>query len=125
MEELAGRMDAMQHGTHPRDTSSRDKISEVRLETNSLEAKLGILEQARSESWELGSNRLNSTLDRTANSLSSRMTELEKMVQSQRTTPTTISSQPQTNSEELALIETRIEARYQAFTQDVDQMREE
>ena len=128
VEELAGRMDAMQHGTHPRDTSSRDKISEIRLETletNSLEAKIGLLEQARSESWELGSNRLNSTLDRTANSLSSRMTELEKMVQSQRTTPATISSQPQTNSEELALIESRIEARYQAFTQDVDQMREE
>ena len=46
-------------------------------------------------------------------------------MQSQRTTPATVSSPPQTNSEELAAMESRIEARYKAFTHEVDQMREE
>ena len=73
---------------------TRTKIHEIRLETSSLEANIGVLERARSESWELISNRLNSTLDRTANTLSDRMTELEHTVQSQRTTPATDSSQP-------------------------------
>ena len=47
------------------------------------------------------------------------------MVQSQRTTLATVSSQPQINSEELAAMESRIGARYQAFANEVDQMREE
>ena len=47
------------------------------------------------------------------------------MMQSQRTTPATGNDQPQINSEELAVLESRIEARYQAFTQKVEQMRED
>ena len=73
---------------------TRRKIHEIRQETNSLEEKIGILERARSESWELVSHRLNSTLDRTANTLSDRVTELEQMMQLQRTTPAAGSSQP-------------------------------
>ena len=53
------------------------------------------------------------------------MTELEKMIQSQGTTPATGSDQPQISPEEFAMLESRVEARYQAFTQEVDQMREE
>ena len=79
---------------------TRGKIHEIRQETNSLEEKNGILERARSESWELVSHRLNSMLDRTANTLSDRVTELEQMTQSQRTTPATGSGQPQISSEE-------------------------
>ena len=69
---------------------TRRKIHEIRQETNSLEAKIGVLERARSESWELVSHRLTSMLDRTATTLSDRMTELEQMVQSQGTTPATV-----------------------------------
>ena len=76
---------------------TRVKIHEIRQETNSLDEKIGILERARSESWELVSHRLNSTRDGTATTLSDRMTELEQMVQSQTTSPATLSSQPQTN----------------------------
>ena len=73
--------------------------------------------------WELISHRLNSTLDRTANALSDRVTELEQMRQSQRTTPATGSSHPQVNSEEITLPESRIEARYQTFTHGADERR--
>ena len=68
---------------------TRRKIREIGQETNSLEEKIGILERARSEFWELVSHRLNSTLDGTANASSDRVTELEQMMQSQRTTPAT------------------------------------
>ena len=46
------------------------------------------------------------------------MMELENTAQSQGTTPATGSDQPQINPEELAMLESRVEARYQAFTQD-------
>ena len=105
--------------------TTRRKVHEIRQETDSLEAKIGILERARSESWELVGHRLHSTLDRTAFSLSDRMTELENMIQSQGTTPATRSDQPQINPEEIAQLESHIEARYQAFAEEVDQMRED
>ena len=72
---------------------TRGKIHEMRQETNSLEEKIRILERARSESWELVSHRLST--------LSDRVTELEQMMQSQRTTPATDSSPPQVPSEEI------------------------
>ena len=45
------------------------------------------------------------------------------MMQSQGTTPATGSDQPQINAEEFAILESRVEARYQASTQEVDQIR--
>ena len=47
------------------------------------------------------------------------------MMQSQGTIPATGSEHPQINPEEFAMLESRVvEARYQAFTQEVDKMRE-
>ena len=103
---------------------TRTKIHEMRLENRSLEAKLDVLERARSGSWELISNRVHSTLARTANALSDRMTEIEQMAQSQRTTPATDSSQPQ-RTEGLTEIESRSEARHQAFIQEVEKTKED
>ena len=105
--------------------TTRRKIQGIIQQTVSLDEKIGILERARSETWELVSHRLNSTLDRTATSLSEQMAELDNMMQSQGTTAATSSDQPQTSPEDFAMLEPRVEARYQAFTQEVDQMREE
>ena len=69
--------------------STRSKIHDVRQEIDSLERKVRILEVARSESWELISQRLNSMLGRSVGTLSDRLTDLEQTVQSQRTTPAT------------------------------------
>ena len=94
VEELARRVDAMQNGL-PDMTDSKDErpvvtavdvqgqlnafkeatrrtIQETRQETHSFDEKIGILERARSETWELVSQRLNTTPDRTVTSLSER-----------------------------------------------------
>ena len=59
----------------------------MRQEINSIEGKIRILEIARSESWELISQRLNALLERSVGTLSERLPDLEQTVQSQRTTP--------------------------------------
>ena len=104
---------------------TRSKTHEIRQETNSIEGKIRILEIARSESWELISQRLNSLLERSVGTLSERMTDLEQTVQSQRTTPVTEASGPQVSSEAVASIESGIEARYQAFSHEVERLKDE
>ena len=104
---------------------TRGKIHEIRQESNSLEEKILILERARSESWELVSQRLNSLLERSVGTLSERMTELEQTVQSQRTTSAADRSSPQVPSEEITSLESGIEARYQAFSHEVERVRDE
>ena len=54
-----------------------EEIQELRRVTLSLDERFNILHSARGETWELVSHRLNATLDRTATTLSERMTELE------------------------------------------------
>ena len=76
-----------------------------------------------SKTWELVSQHLSTTLDKTVTSQAERL-ELEHAVQSQGTTPATGSDQPQISPEEFAVLESKVEARYQAFMQEVDQMRE-
>ena len=62
---------------------TRDKIHAIREETAALEGKVKILERARSESWDLVSQRLKSVFERSVGTLSECMTELEQTVDSQ------------------------------------------
>ena len=84
---------------------TRRGFQEIRNETRSLNERIDVLEGARSETWELVSQQLNTTLDRTVNSLSERMLELENAMQSQGTTPSTRSDQLHINPEEFATLE--------------------
>ena len=84
--------------------STRNKIHDVRQEIDSLERKVRILEIARSESWELISQRLNSMLGRSVGTFSDRLTDLEQTARSQRTTPATEASAPQVSSDALLLL---------------------
>ena len=97
---------------------TRNKIHDVRQEIDSLERKVRILEVARSESWELISQRLNPMLGRSVGTLSDRLTDLEQTVQSQRTTPATEASAPQVPSDAIASVE-------QTFTHEVERLRDE
>ena len=54
---------------------------------HTLEGMISALERSRDESWEAVSNRVSTLVESSVVSLSGRMTELEKAVQSQRTTP--------------------------------------
>ena len=55
---------------------TRSNVGDVRHEINSLERKVRLLERARSESWELISQRLNSMLGDSVGTLSDRLTDL-------------------------------------------------
>ena len=54
---------------------------------HTLEGIVDTLEQSRDESWEVVSNRVSTLVESSVTSISGRLTELEHMVQSQRTTP--------------------------------------
>ena len=72
--------------------STRSKIHDVRQDVDSLERKVHILEVARSESWELTANDLNSMLGRSVGALSDRLTDLEQTVQSQKNYTSSVQS---------------------------------
>ena len=54
---------------------------------HTLENIVATLEQSREESWEAASNRVSTLVEGSVTSLSGRLTELEQVLQSQRTTP--------------------------------------
>ena len=105
--------------------ATRRKIDDIRQVIMALEDRVNILRRARHETWELANDRLTSELDRTSTSLSDRLTGLERMVQSQRASPAAASDPHQDDQEAFTLLESRIEARFQAFTHEVDQLRDE
>ena len=99
--------------------ATRRRIDDVRRAIMALEDRVNILRRARRETWELVNDRLTSELDRTSASLSDRLTGPERLMQSQASAP------PQVNQEEFTLLESRIEARFQACTQEVDRLSDE
>ena len=54
---------------------------------HTLEGMVGAIEHSREESWEAVSNRVSTLVESSVTSLSGRVTELEHVLQSQRTTP--------------------------------------
>ena len=73
----------------------------------------------------LVNDRLNTEVDRASASLSDRKAGIEGIVQSQSATPATTSVQSPFGQEDFAQLESRIETRFQAFTHEVAQLREE
>ena len=71
--------------------SKRNKVHDVRKEIDSLERKARLLEGARSESWELISQRLNSMVGHSVGTLSDCLTDLEHTVRSQSVLSTWVS----------------------------------
>ena len=98
--------------------STRNNVRDVRHETNSLERKVQLLERARSDSWEVISQRLNSMVGDSVGALSDRLTDLEQTVQSRRTTPVTDANASQVHVEALASVE-------QALTHEIGRMKDE
>ena len=100
--------------------STRNKVRDVRHEISSLERKTQLLERerARSESWEVISQRLNSMVGDSVGTLSDRLTDLEQTVQSQRSTPATDASASQIPVEALTSVE-------QAVTHEVEALKDE
>ena len=98
--------------------STRNNVRDVRHEITSLERRVQLAEKARSDSWEVISQRLNSMVGDSVGALSDRLTDLEQAVQSRRTTPVTDASASQVTVEALASVE-------QAFTHEVGRMKDE
>ena len=94
------------------------KVRDVRQDINSLDGKVHLLERARSDSWEVISQRLGSMVGDSVGALSDRLTDLEQTVQSRRTTPVTDASASQVPVEALTSID-------QAFTHEVGRMKDE
>ena len=76
------------------------------------------MERARSDFWEVISQRLNSMVGESGGTISDRLTELEQTIQSRRTTPETDASASYVPVEALASVE-------QAFMHDVERMKNE
>ena len=76
------------------------------------------MERARSDSWEVISQRLSSMVGDSVGALSDRLTDLEQTVQSRRTTPVTDASASHVPVEALTSIE-------QAFVHEVGRMKDE
>ena len=68
------------------DTSFR-KFHSVFNRLTTLEGMVGTLENSKEDSWEAVSNRVSTLVESSVTSLSGRVTELEHVLQSQRTTP--------------------------------------
>ena len=64
-------------------------------------------------------------VDRASATLSERIAGIERTVQPRSNTPATMSIQSPSGREDLEQQEARIDARFQAFTHEVDQFREE
>ena len=84
--------------------ATRRKIDDVRQAIVVLEDRVNILRRARNETWELIKDRLTSELDRTATSLSDRLTRLERMMQSQSASPAVASDPHQVDQEAFAAL---------------------
>ena len=67
--------------------SSYRKFHSIFNRLHTLEGMVGTLEHSREESWEAVSNRVSTLVESSVTSLSGRVTELEHVLQSQRTTP--------------------------------------
>ena len=63
------------------------KFNSIFNRLSALEGMIGTLEHSREESWEAVSNRVSTLVESSVTSLSGRVTELEQVLQSQRTTP--------------------------------------
>ena len=81
------------------------KVRDVRQDVNSLEREVQLLERARSDSWEVISQRFKSMVGDSVGALSDRLTDLEQTVQSRRTTPVTDASASHVPVEALTSIE--------------------
>ena len=100
--------------------ASRRKIGELRQVIMALEDRVNILRRSRDDTWQLVSDRLTNEVDRASATLSDRVAGIERQMQSQNPTPATISDQSPVGQEEFAQLESRTEARFQAFTNEVD-----
>ena len=103
----------------------RRKVAEVREVITAIEERMNILRRAQEDAWELVTDRVASEVDRASATFSDRVTEVERVVQSQSASPASTNDQHPSVQENFVQLESRIEARFQAFTQEVDLLREE
>ena len=82
-----------------------NRVREVNNALLSLEEKVQLMERARSESWEVISQRLSTLVDGSVSALSERLTDLEQTVQSRNTTPVTDTSATHVSLEAVGTIE--------------------
>ena len=101
------------------------KIEESRDVISAIEERVNILRRSCGETWDLLSERLTSELDRAPTALNDRVAEIERMVRTRSASPATTVEQNPTVQEDVARLESRIEARFQAFAREVDLPREE
>ena len=81
------------------------KVREVRDDLHSLDREVQLLERARTDSWEVISQRLNTIVGDSVSALSDRLTDLEQTVQSRMTTPVTDASATHVPLEAITSIE--------------------
>ena len=100
-------------------------IQEIRDVVSAIEGRVNILRRARSETWDLLSETLPSDLGRASTTLNSLSAEIERVIHTRSTSPATTVEQNPSAHEDLPHLESRVEARFQAFTRKVDLLREE
>ena len=94
------------------------KAREVNNALSPLEGQVRLLARARSDSWDVISQRLSTMVNDSVGALSDRLNDLEHTVQSRMTTPVTDTSTTHVSLEALATIE-------QAFISEIGKVKDE
>ena len=103
--------------------ADRRRIEDIREVIASSEERVNILRGSRDDTWEVVSDRLTSEVDRVSATLTERMAEVERAVQTRSASPATTVEQNPTLHEDIARLDSRIEAGFQAFSREVDELR--
>ena len=104
------------------DLRRREEIREV---ITAIEERVNILRRSRGHTWEAISDRATTELDRVSATLSERVADVERAMQTQSATPATTLEPNPTIHEDIARLGSKIEAGFRAFSLDVDELREE
>ena len=105
--------------------ADRRRILEIRNVVNDLEAEVNILHtRSRANTWEVISNRVASEIDRMSARLNERMTEVERAVQTQSTSPATLVERNQAIHEDIIRLGSRTRSKIADATTQLKGLRE-
>ena len=96
------------------------RIEEIRDVISAIEERVNIVRRSQDDTWDLVSERLTSEVDRASAFLTERVAEVERAVQTRSASPATTVEQNLPVHGDLAPLESRIEARFQACSREVD-----
>ena len=98
----------------------RARIQEIRDGITGIEERVNVLRRSRDDIWEVVSDRVTSEVNRVSAMLNERVAEVERVVQTRSASPATTVEQNPTIHEDIAKLDSRIEAGFGAFSREAE-----